>query len=176
MKEYSWHCEKKTRNASSFKAKSAGSLVFDIILLATKKWIKLASPKGNQPWIFIGRTDAEAEAPVLWPPDGKSQLIGKDLDAGKDGGQEEKRTTEDEMVGWNHWLNGHEFEQTLGDSEGQGSLACWSPQGCKESDMTYRMNSNKKEGKFVINQFCYFIYTQWQFAESLPETSLTRRP
>ena len=100
------------------------------------KEIKPVNPKGNQPWIFIGRTDAETKAPILWPPDAKSWLIWKDPDAGKDWGQEEKGAIEDEMVGWHHWLNGHEFEQTLGDSEGQGSLACCSPGGCKESDMT----------------------------------------
>ena len=87
---------------------------------------KPVSPKGNQPWIFIGRTDAEAEAPIVWPPDVKGQLIGKDPDAGKDWGQK-KRATEDEIVGWHHQLNGHEFEQAPGDSEGQGSLACHSP-------------------------------------------------
>ena len=84
-------------------------------------------PKGNQSWIFTGRTDAEVEALILWPPDAKSGLIGKDPDAGKDWGQEEKGAIEDEMVGWHHWLNGHEFEQIPGDSEGQGSLACYSP-------------------------------------------------
>ena len=76
-----------------------------------------------QPWIFIGRTDAEAEAPILWPPDVKSRLSGKDPDAGKNWGRE-KGVTEDEMVGWHHWLNGHEFEQIQGDNQGQGSLAC----------------------------------------------------
>ena len=81
------------------------------------KEIKPVNPKGNQPWIFFGRTDAEAEAPVLWPPDAKSRLMEKDPDAGKDWGQEEKGTTEDEMVGWHHRLNGHEFEQASGDSE-----------------------------------------------------------
>ena len=101
------------------------------------KEIKPVNPKGNQPWIFIGRTDAEAEAPILWPPDAKSQLIGKDPDAGKDWGQEEvKRVTENEMVRWHHKLSGHEFEQTPGDSEGQGRLVCCSPWGCKESDTT----------------------------------------
>ena len=95
---------------------------------------KSVNPKGNQPWIFTGRTDAEA--PVLWPPDAKSWLIGRDPDAGKDGGKEEKGTTEDKMIGWHHWINGqHEFEQTLGDSEGQGSLVCYSPRGCKEADV-----------------------------------------
>ena len=91
------------------------------------KKIQLVSPKGNQTWIFIGRTDAEAEAPTLWPPDIKSQLTGKDPDAGKDWGQKKK----DEMVGWHHQLNGHEFEQTLGDGEGQGSLACCGPWGLR---------------------------------------------
>ena len=82
------------------------------------KEIKAVNLKGNQPWIFIWRTDAEAEAPILWPPDVKSQLIGENPDAGEDWKQEEKGTTEDEMVGWHHWLNGHEFEQALGDGEG----------------------------------------------------------
>ena len=97
--------------------------------------IKPVNPKGNQPWIFIGRTDAEAEALILWPPDVKSQLTGKDPDAGKDWGQE-KRATEVKMVGWHHWLNRHEFEQTPGGSEGHRSLACCSPWGHKDSDMT----------------------------------------
>ena len=79
------------------------------------KEIKPVNPKGNESWIFIGRTDAEAETPILWPPDGKNCLLGKDPDAGKDWRQEEKGTTKDEMVGWHHWFNGHEFEQTPGD-------------------------------------------------------------
>ena len=82
------------------------------------KEIKPVNPKGNQSWIFIGRTDAEAETPVLWPPDGKSPLFGKDPDDGKDWAQEEKRVTEDDMIGWHHGLNGHEFEQSPGDGEG----------------------------------------------------------
>ena len=85
--------------------------------------------KGNQPWIFTGRADAEAEAPILWPPDVKNWLIGKDPDAGKDWRQEEKETTEDELVGWHHRLDGHEFEQVPGAGDGQGSLACCSPWG-----------------------------------------------
>ena len=93
-----------------------------------------SNPKRNQSWIFIGRT--EAECPILWPPDVKGQLTGKDSDAGKDWRQEEKGTTEDEMVGWHHWLNGHEFEQTPGVSEGQGGLAFCSPWGHKVLDMT----------------------------------------
>ena len=98
------------------------------------KEIKQVKPKGDQPWMSIGRTDAEAEAPILWPPDAKSQLIGKDPDTGKDWRQKEKGAAEDEMVKWHHWLSGHEFEQILGDSEGQGSLVCWNPSGHKESD------------------------------------------
>ena len=94
--------------------------------------IKPVNSKGNKSGIFIGRTDAEA--PILRPPDAKSWLIGKDLDAGKYWGQEEKETTEDEMVGWHHQLDGHEFEQTPGDGEGQGGLACCSPWRHKESD------------------------------------------
>ena len=105
------------------------------------KEIKPVNPKGNQAWIFIGRTDAEAEAPILWPPGAKSWLIGKDPDIGKGWKQEKKGMTEDEMVGWRHWLNGHEFEQTLGNSEGQGSLVCWSPWGHKESDRTEWLNN-----------------------------------
>ena len=92
---------------------------------------KPVNPKRNQSWIFIGRTDAETETPALWPPDAQSQLIGKDPDVGKDWGQEEKGTTEDEMVGWHHRFNGHEFEQTPGYSEGQGGLVCCSPWGCR---------------------------------------------
>ena len=97
-------------------------------------------PKGNQSWIFIGRTDAEAEAPILWPPDVTNWLIGKDPGAGKDWGQEQKGTTEGEMVEWHHRLNGHESEWTPGVGDGQGSLACYSPWHCKELDTTERLN------------------------------------
>ena len=107
------------------------------------KEIKPVSPKGNQSWIFIGRTDDEAETPILWPPPAKNLLTGKDPDAGKDWRQEEKGTTEDEMVGWHHCLNGHEFEQALGDGEGQGNLACCSPWSRKESDTTKWLYNNK---------------------------------
>ena len=96
------------------------------------KDIKPVNPKENHPWIFTGRTDAEAEASILWPPYAKSQLTGKDPDSGNDWGQEGKGTTEDAMVGWHHWLNGHEFESTLRDSKG------W---GCKESDKTEQLNN-----------------------------------
>ena len=100
------------------------------------KEIKAVNPKGNQSWIFIGRTDVEAEAPVLWPPDEKNWLFRKDPDAGKDWRQEEKETTENEMVRWHHWLDGNDFEQAPGVGDGQGSLAGYSPQGHKELDMT----------------------------------------
>jgi len=98
--------------------------------------IKPVNPNGNQPWIFIGRTDAKTEAPVLWAPDGKNWLIGKDTDAGKDRREEKKGTTENEMVGWHHRLHGHEFEKALRVGDGQGSLACCSPWGHRESDRT----------------------------------------
>ena len=92
------------------------------------------NPKGNQSWIFIGRTDDEAETPILWPPDVKNWLIGKDPDAGRDWRWEEKGTTEDEMVGWQHWRDGHEFEQAPGAGEGQGGLVCCSPWGHRVRD------------------------------------------
>ena len=111
------------------------------------KGIKPVNPKVNQSWIFIGRTDAEAEAPVLWPPDVKNWLIWKDPDAGKDW-KWEKRTREDEMVGWHHWLDGHEFEYASGVSDGQGSLACCSPWDHKESDITEWLNWTE------LNWFC----------------------
>ena len=101
--------------------------------------------KEIQPWVFIGKTDAGAEATILWPPDAKSRSIGKDSDSGKDWGQE-KVMTVDQMVGWHNRFNGHEFEQTLGDSEGQGSLACCSPWGHKELDTTDRLNNNSIVG------------------------------
>ena len=104
--------------------------------LLDSKEIQPIHPKGNQSWIFIRRTDAEAEAPVFWPPDVKNWLITKDPDAGKDWRQEEEEMTEDEMIGWHHQLNEHEFEQASGVGGGQGSLACCSPWGRKESDMT----------------------------------------
>ena len=104
------------------------------------KEIQLVNPQGNQSWTFIGRTDAEAEAPILWPPDAKNWLLGKDPDAGKDWRQEEKGITEDSMVGWHHRLDGHEFEQASGVGDGQGGLACCSPWGHKELDTTERLN------------------------------------
>ena len=103
------------------------------------KEIKPVNPKGNESWIFTGRTDVEAEAPILWLPDAKNWLIGNDPDAGKDWRQEEKGMTEDEMVGWHHWLDGLEFEQALGVGDGQGSLECGSP-WVAGLNMTERLN------------------------------------
>ena len=104
---------------------------------------KQINPKGNQSWVSIGRTDDEAEAPIHLPPDAKNWLIGKDPDAGEDWRQEEKGMTEDEMVGWHHRLSRHEFEQALGDGEGQGSLGCCRPCSCKDSNTTERLKNNK---------------------------------
>ena len=104
------------------------------------KEIQPVHPKVDQSWVFIGRTDVEAETPVLWPPDAKSWLIGKDPDAGKDWVQEEKGTTEDEMVGWHHWPYGHGFGLTPGVGDGQVGLACCGSWGRKESDTTERLN------------------------------------
>ena len=102
--------------------------------------IQPVHPNGNQSWIFMERTDTEAETPMLWPPDTKNWLLWKDPDAGENWGQEEKGTTVDEMVRRHHWLNGHEFEKTLGVGDEQGGLACCSPWGLKESDMTEWLN------------------------------------
>ena len=102
--------------------------------------IQPLQPKGDQSWVFTGRTDAKAETPTLWPPDAKSWLIGKHSDAGRDWGQEEKGTTENVMAGWHHWLNGYEFEWTLGVGDGLGGLACCDSWGRKESDMTERLD------------------------------------
>ena len=103
------------------------------------KEIKPVNPKGNQSRIFVGRTDAEAETPIPWPHDAKNWFIGKDPDLGKDWRQK-KGTREDEVVGWHHWLDGHQFEQVLGVGDGQGSLVCCSPWGRKESDTTEWLN------------------------------------
>ena len=110
------------------------------------KEIQPINPKGNQSWMFIGRTDAEAEAPILWPPDVKNWLIGKDPDAGKDWKQEEKGMTENKMVGWHHRLDGHEFGQAPGVGDGQGGLVCFSLRGCKESDTTEQLNWPELKG------------------------------
>ena len=129
-----------------------GALVLEKTLenLLDCKEIQPVHPKANQSWIFTGRTDAEAETPVLWPPDAKNWLIGKDPDAGKDWRQEKKWMTEDEMVGWHNRLNGHELEQAPGVGDEQGGLACCSPWGCRESDTTEWLN--------WIELMLYFLY------------------
>ena len=104
------------------------------------KEIQPGHPKREQSWVFIGRTDVEAETPILWPPHAKSWLTGKDSDAGRDWGQEEKGMTEDEMVGWHHQLNGHEFGWTPGVGDGQGGLACCGSWGREESGTIERLN------------------------------------
>ena len=127
------------------------------------KGLKPVNPKGNQSWIFIGRTDTETEPPILWAPDVKNWLIGKDPDAGKDWRQEEKGTTEDKMVGWHHWLYGHEFEQALGVGDEQGSLVCCSPWGPKSwtwlSDWT---ELNTAPRLLVLTRLCVCpAYLSW---------------
>ena len=125
----------------------------------TAKEIKPVNPKENQHWIFIGRTNAEAEAPILWPPNVKSWFIGKDPDAGKYWRQEEKGVTEDKIDGWHHWLNGHEFEQTPRDS-GQGSLVCCSPWGRKKSDMNEQLNNSNKYIKYISYKYVFVQHSQ----------------
>ena len=126
------------------------------------KEIKPVNPKGNQLWIFIGRTDAEAETPILWPPDEKNWLTEKDPDGGKDWRQE-KGMIEDEMVGWHHQLNGHEFEQTPGVRDGQGSLACCSPWGWKESghDWVAELNGAMLLQDFLFTTFVFPLRVGW---------------
>jgi len=131
------------------------------------KEIKPVNPKGNQPWIFIGRTDAEA--PILWVPDVKSWIMRKDPNIGKDWRREEKGTTEDEMVGWHHRLNGHEFEQALEYGEGQGGLVCCSSLGCKESDMTEWLNNTDENLCWTSFHMiaCYLHVLRWDICSDL---------
>ena len=121
------------------------------------KEIQSVHPKGDQSWVFIGRTDAEAETPILWPSHMKSWLIGKDPDAGRGWRQEEKGTTEDEMAGWHHRLNGHEFEWILGVGNEQEGLVCCDSWGCKESDMTEWLNWT--ELNWIFHCIYKYIYT-----------------
>ena len=121
------------------------------------KEIQPVRPKGNQSWIFTGRIDTEAETPVLWTPDAKSWLLGKDPDAGKDWGQEEKGMTEDKMLGWHHWHNGHWFEWTPGVGEGQGGLACCGSWGCKELDTTEWLNWTELNWAFRVLALSFIV-------------------
>ena len=135
----------------------------NVLKTLESKVIKPVSLKGNQPWIFIGRTDAEVEALILQPPDEKSQLIGKDPDAGEDWGQGEKGATEDEIIEWHHWLSGHEFEQTSKDSEGQESSVCSSSWDCKGLDIFEQLNNNSKElGNIKKNLRWRIQYLKWE--------------
>ena len=124
------------------------------------KEIQPVHPKGDQSWVFIGRSDVEAETPILWLSDVKSWLIWKDPDAGKDWGQEEKGKTEDEMVGWHHRLNGHEFEWVLGFGDGRGGLACCSSWGHKESDMTVRLTWTELKAHLTAHSRCLTL-SKW---------------
>ena len=120
------------------------------------KEIQPVHPKGDQSWVFIGRTDIEAETPILWPPDAKSWLTGKDPDAGRDWGQEKKGTTEDEMVGWHHRLDGHGSGWTSGVGDGQGGLVCYGSWGRKESNTTERLNWTELS-TIIPTFFCFVI-------------------
>ena len=140
------------------------------------KVIKLVNPKGDQNWIFIGKTDAKAEATIFWSHDVKSRLIGKDPDAGKDWRQREKEVAEDEMVRLHHWLNGHEFEQTLGDSEGQGSLAGCSPWGPKDWATEQQWQQCTLSRSHALSQEHILMETAWPHKAYSPEqgTGVTR--
>ena len=129
------------------------------------KELKPVNPKGNQSWIFIGRIDAEAETPILWPPDVEKWLIWKDPDTGKDWRQEKKGMADDEFVGWHHQLDGHEFEQAPTVGDGEGSLACCSPSGLKELDTTERLNWKKKNLRHLKLMVLMLFYV-WEDANS----------
>ena len=120
------------------------------------KEIQPVHPKGDQSWVFFGKTDVEVETPMLWPSDVKSWLIGKDPDSGRDWGQEEKGMTEDEMIGWHHWLNGHGFGWTPGVGDGQGGLVCCGSWGHKELDMTEQLNWTELNGYSQFKNLRYF--------------------
>ena len=149
------------------------------------KEIQPVHPKGNQSWIFTGWTDAETAAPILWTPDVKNRFLRKDYpDAGKDWRQEEKGTAEDEMVGWHHQLNGLEFEQALGVGDGQGSLACCSPWGCKESDRTEWLNwtelvflLGKSHGQRILVAIVHRVTKCWtQLSDWAPQSTTDKGP
>ena len=122
------------------------------------KEIQAVHSKGGQSWVFIGRTDAEAETPILWPPHAKSWLIGKDPDAGSDWGQEEKGMTEDEMAGWHYWLDAHEFEWTPEVGDGQGGLECCDSWGRKQSDTTEQLNWTELRVNIIHYYFMYWVF------------------
>ena len=157
------------KNWTIKKAECRKTDAFEVVLEKTLespldcKEIQPVHPKGDQSWVFIGRTDVEAESLILWPPDAKSWLIGKDSDAGKDWGQEEKGMTEDEMVGWHHQLNGHGIGWTVGVGDGQGGLACCGSWDRKESDMTAtELNWTLLWHLIVSLGFIYYFMWFWQ--------------
>ena len=125
------------------------------------KMIQPVNAKGNQSWILIVSTESETEAPILWPTIVKNRLIRKDCVSGKDWRQEEKRTTEDEMVGWHHWLDGHGFEQASGVGEGQRGLVCCSPWGCKMSDTTEQLNWIEHTLQQILFVIGMFLQQDW---------------
>ena len=149
-------CESWTIKKAEHQRTDAFELCWRRLLRVPGTARRLVNLKGNQSWIFIGRTDTEAETPVLWPPDTKNWLLGRDPNAGK-GWRQEKGMIEDEMVGWHHWLDGHEFEQAPGIDDGQGDLACCSPWGRKESDMTEWLNWTDLN---IINLFSTWLLSQ----------------
>ena len=131
------------------------------------KEIQPLHPKGDQSWVFIGRTDTKAETPILWPPHAKSWLIGKDSVAGRDWGQEEKGTTKDEMAGWHHGLDGRESEWTPGDGDGQGGLVCCDSWSRKESDTTEQLKLNWIELKLIPTGF-FFLFKPFLASDYCP--------
>ena len=138
------------------------------------KEIQPVHPEGDQSWVFIGRSDAKAETPILWPPHAKSWLNGKDPDAGRDWVQE-KGTTEDEMAGWHHWLNGHEFEWTPGVGDGQGGLVCCSSWGHKESDTTERLSWTELNYAVHMDPVALFVGLDLKWARFMSPFRYTGR-
>ena len=139
-------------------------LIFLLIFTGLCKEIQPVHSEGDQPWDFFGGNDVEAETPVFWPPHEKSWLIGKDSDAGSDWGQEEKGTTEDEMTGWHHWLDGRQYEWTLGVGDRQGGLACCDSWGRKESVMTEQLNWT--DTRFMVNVW-FFLFLEKDISRGL---------
>ena len=142
------------------------------------KEIQPVHPEGNHSWIFFGRNDADAETPILWPPNVKNWLIGKDSDVGKEWRQENKAIREDAMVGWHHWLDGHEFEQSSGVGDGQGSLMYCNPRGRKESDVTEQLNWTEPPSPCQFNQLCLYCthsVSRYLSTSSMPRYSRVRQ-
>ena len=137
--------------------KASSDSYFTFLHFFSMVMVLIPVSKGDQSWVLIGRNDAKAETPVIWPPHGKSWLIGKDPDAGRNWGQEEKGMTEDEMAGWHHWLDGQESEWTPGVGDGQGGLACWDSWGRKELDTTERLNWTERNIYENSWEICIYV-------------------